>query len=108
MEEHSPAQRRKVDPRAVGSDRMYYVLGGMRLPDIGNIDDHPLVVPDQLLPAQWPGRRFDEDAEAWKRLHAAVLIGALDDLAKPTSKRAEQDQRTAIDWLNGCATTISF
>jgi len=99
-----PVQRRKVDPRAVGADTLNYLTGGLVVPHAEWWDpeklDHQLLIPDAFSPCQQAARRFDEDAESWRRLHAALLIDALDALAKPHTAKGRKHQDEAIAWFN--------
>jgi len=97
VEDFAPqVRRRKLDPRAIGRDRLARLTGGLVVPDV-NLDNDPLLIDAAPLPAQWPRRWSDGRADDWRRLMASVLFDAFQALQhrQPGLKQSRRDETMA-------------
>ena len=100
MEEFSaPATRRKLDPRLLNADRFDRFLGGLVVPQVGNLDEQELLVPEVVLPGQLEAAPVSPELEGWRRLCSAILLDAIRSLHRTPSRRLPGQRDEVLQWF---------
>ncbi|HKD69191.1 MAG TPA: hypothetical protein VKB84_20290, partial [Candidatus Binataceae bacterium] len=95
----APTTRRKLDPRLLNADRFDRFLGGLVVPQVGNLDEHELLVPEVVLPGQLEAAPVSPEAEEWKRLCSAVLLDAIRSINRTPSRRLPGQRDEVLRWF---------
>jgi hypothetical protein len=100
VEQYSRIVSRPIDARAAAADRLNHLTGCLVVPDIGILDDHPLLTSDLVLPSQRDRRWRNTKDEDWRRLCSAVLLGSAECLQRPLAGiPSTAPRREALAWF---------
>jgi hypothetical protein len=74
-------------------------LGGLIVPDLGDLDDAQELIPVIALPGQLGPRWRNGAREDWRRLCAAVLVDAVETLQRPLPGKRSNAKVETLAWF---------